>query len=447
MRRLPLLLARALLLRCPECGGRDVFASWFRMRGTCPTCALPLDRGERGYQVGSYMLNIIAAELLFLALFLGVIAVTWPEPPWALLQYGGAALMVLAPMLLYPFTKTVFLAIDLAVRPATTPHLGEEHRGHHRALMVLLAVLVAPAPATGQGLPALRPVNPVMSSRSILGFEPLVVATAGWSVALGVDHGNVREVQDRPGESLLVDGEFTRVELGITRVVGARGFVIARIPVERSGAGFLDGFVDWWHEVFALEKIVNDTRPNDVYAYRVRSPDGEVRDWEAGRLALGDLRLGAGFRHRPDWQTVLTVALPTSGRPEGYRLGTAALAVTTTAGAQLRTDRLRWEGSAGVGYTPAAGPLRAWQREWFGLLSSGVRWRVVGQQAVYANVLLQSGPLRDTQLSMLGGEDLTLDFGFLLRPAHGPEILVAMTEDLYPGGPSPDFVFRLGVRR
>jgi hypothetical protein len=62
------------------------------------------------------MLNIIAAELIFAAVFVGTILVTWPDPPWKVLQYGGAVLMVLAPILLYPFTKTVFLAVDLAVR-------------------------------------------------------------------------------------------------------------------------------------------------------------------------------------------------------------------------------------------------------------------------------------------------------------------------------------------
>jgi uncharacterized protein (DUF983 family) len=86
------------------------------MKPRCPTCDLELNRGESGYNVGSYMLNIIAAELIFAAIFVGTIVVTWPDPPWTILQYGGAILMVLAPIVLYPFTKTVFLAVDLAVR-------------------------------------------------------------------------------------------------------------------------------------------------------------------------------------------------------------------------------------------------------------------------------------------------------------------------------------------
>lgn len=112
----PTLIGRALLLRCPNCAGRGLFSSWLKMKPACPTCGLQLNRGERGYNVGSYMLNIIAAELIFAAIFIGTIVATWPDPPWKLLQYGGATLMVLAPIVLYPFTKTVFLAVDLAVR-------------------------------------------------------------------------------------------------------------------------------------------------------------------------------------------------------------------------------------------------------------------------------------------------------------------------------------------
>ncbi len=88
------------------------------MRTRCPVCGLELERGEEGYQVGSYMFNIVAAELLFLAAFLVVLRLTWPTPPWTLLQYGGVALMILAPFGFFPFSKTLFLAFDLLFRPA-----------------------------------------------------------------------------------------------------------------------------------------------------------------------------------------------------------------------------------------------------------------------------------------------------------------------------------------
>lgn len=111
------LALRALGRRCPNCGHGGVFLSYFRLRSACLECGLRLDRGEPGYQVGAYMFNLIAAELVFAAILVAVLVSTWPDPPWAALTWGGAALMVLLPVAFYPFAKTLFLAFDLVFRP------------------------------------------------------------------------------------------------------------------------------------------------------------------------------------------------------------------------------------------------------------------------------------------------------------------------------------------
>lgn len=112
------LVARALALHCPNCGAGGIFTTWLRLRPACPACALDFERREQGYIVGAYMLNIVAAELLWVAGFLIVLAGTWPDPPWGPLRWGGAVLVLVLPVLTYPFSKTLFLAMDLAFRPA-----------------------------------------------------------------------------------------------------------------------------------------------------------------------------------------------------------------------------------------------------------------------------------------------------------------------------------------
>jgi len=94
-----------------------LFTGWFAMRAACGSCGLRTERGEQGYIVGAYMFNIVAAELLWALMFLAILASTWPAPPWDLLLWGGGALMLALPFLLYPFSKTVFLAFDLLFRP------------------------------------------------------------------------------------------------------------------------------------------------------------------------------------------------------------------------------------------------------------------------------------------------------------------------------------------
>lgn len=83
------------------------------MVARCPSCNLAMDRGEQGYAVGAYMFNIAMAEVAFVVILATVMLVTWPNPPWTMIMYGGAALMILLPVIFYPFAKTLFLGIDL----------------------------------------------------------------------------------------------------------------------------------------------------------------------------------------------------------------------------------------------------------------------------------------------------------------------------------------------
>ncbi|HWL39669.1 MAG TPA: DUF983 domain-containing protein [Gemmatimonadaceae bacterium] len=112
------LLGRAVLLRCPSCGGGSLFTGFFGMKERCPTCGLRLERGESDYFIGAYTLNLIAVEFLLAVGFLIVIFMTRPNPPWEALQYGGVALAILGAVLCYPFAKTTWLAVDLIFRPA-----------------------------------------------------------------------------------------------------------------------------------------------------------------------------------------------------------------------------------------------------------------------------------------------------------------------------------------
>ena len=96
-------------------------SSWFTIGERCTACGLRFERArdeEHDFWLGAYTLNFVLTEALFAAALLVALLVTWPRPPWTLLFYGGAGLMVLTPIAFYPLSKALWLAIDLVFRPA-----------------------------------------------------------------------------------------------------------------------------------------------------------------------------------------------------------------------------------------------------------------------------------------------------------------------------------------
>ena len=111
------IFGRAFTLRCPHCGGRPVFRTWFKLRERCGACDRTLERGEHDYFLGGMLFNLIMAELLFTGGFVAFMIARWPDVPWDTIQFAAPLGMLVMPALLYPFSKLVWLGFDLALRP------------------------------------------------------------------------------------------------------------------------------------------------------------------------------------------------------------------------------------------------------------------------------------------------------------------------------------------
>ena len=113
------MLLRGGMRRCPRCGSGGIFATWFRFRERCPVCGLRLER-ENDFFLGGYVINLGVTEgLLALALLVYVFRLD-AEPGTSLVPVlvVGVIISVVLPVLFFPFSRTIWMAIDLAMRPA-----------------------------------------------------------------------------------------------------------------------------------------------------------------------------------------------------------------------------------------------------------------------------------------------------------------------------------------
>jgi uncharacterized protein DUF3187 len=313
---------------------------------------------------------------------------------------------------------------------------------------ILLALLVLPlaAPSLGwaQGLPELAPLNPMASSRSGLYYQPYRDPAPGrWVTALGVDYASVIEFNQMSQADYVLDSELLRVSLGLSRDLGRNAFLTLGAAAGGAYAGFLDGFLDWYHGTLGIRVSERERRPRDRFLYTATLPDG--RSFARGRadFFLEDVRVGLGVRSTSHLQSVFSLTLPTSTGPAGYGRGVPSVSMLNTFRSPLQRS-LVYEGSLGLGYTPTHGSLPEGQRELFLAASSGLRLRVWGSQSVFANVFYHSPYYQGTTLPALDGRDLSLDFGWILQTGRGGEWRLGLTEDLEPKGPGVDLVFRLG---
>lgn len=125
-------LWRGARLKCPVCGGGGVLDGWMKVKRRCPTCGLRLERGEHDFFLGGMVFNIALAEGTLALVLVGVIIALWPNVPWLFLEIGGPLLMIVAPIVFYPFSLLLWLALDLLIRPLSVEELdwhrsAEEH--------------------------------------------------------------------------------------------------------------------------------------------------------------------------------------------------------------------------------------------------------------------------------------------------------------------------------
>jgi len=107
---------RGLRLRCPNCGQGQLMRTWTQVREKCPVCGIHFQREHEDF-IGAYLVNLIIAEMLVVAAVVAVIVVTWPVVPWDSMLWWLLPPVVLMPLVTYPFSRALWLAIDLAYRP------------------------------------------------------------------------------------------------------------------------------------------------------------------------------------------------------------------------------------------------------------------------------------------------------------------------------------------
>ncbi len=111
-------MGRGVRKKCPRCGGGHLYDGWFRMKDRCPTCGVRFER-EEGFFVGAYLINLAIVIVLLFVLCMVFVVMKDRDPDVSIVGplVIGCLIAVAAPVLSYPFARTIWSAIDLGMTP------------------------------------------------------------------------------------------------------------------------------------------------------------------------------------------------------------------------------------------------------------------------------------------------------------------------------------------
>jgi uncharacterized protein (DUF983 family) len=108
------LLWRGATLRCPRCGSGRLFRRYFTIVDNCPRCGLHFER-EPGYWTGALAINIALVFAIFIVAFVVILVFTVPDVPVAPTLAVLVPIMIIGPIVFYPFSKTLWMAVDYGI--------------------------------------------------------------------------------------------------------------------------------------------------------------------------------------------------------------------------------------------------------------------------------------------------------------------------------------------
>ena len=108
------MLWRGATKRCARCGSGHLFHRWFDIVDDCPHCGLHFER-EQGYWAGALAINIGFTAAVFAIALITALAFTIPKVPVAPILAALIPVMIILPIVFYPFSKTIWVAVDRAL--------------------------------------------------------------------------------------------------------------------------------------------------------------------------------------------------------------------------------------------------------------------------------------------------------------------------------------------
>ncbi len=267
------------------------------------------------------------------------------------------------------------------------------------------------------------------------------------SFSLNVSHSSMFMMKSSEDWTINLDMEVTELNLKYQRNIPDFFEIGVEVPVLNFSSGFMDGFLNSYHDTFGFSDYGRGTRPDNEFLYEVKKNGSAVVKAEDSRIGLGDVRLSIKrelIKGDPHVSVKANIEFPTGNASRGFGNGCIDGGIALLLDKRLGNKFNLYVNSEIV----FPGDLRAEQtvrlKEYF-YTGAAVEAALLKNFSLLGQISFQSSPFPHTGIGAVDRIAALLSFGG--RYGTGKDSLeFAITEDANTAG-APDVIFNLAYKK
>ncbi|KAF0217017.1 MAG: hypothetical protein FD174_3466 [Geobacteraceae bacterium] len=326
------------------------------------------------------------------------------------------------------------------------------------ALSLWFALLILPLPCNGAEIIPFYTWNqsPLVQIFGLPAAERAILLPAGKAEGvLAVDVASNFAHDETSREKILLDSEGFRFTLALRYGVAKGIEAGVDIPYVGKGGGFLDGFIEGWHDFFKLPQGGRKQAPRNRLLYNYTKDGQNLLKIDDSSFGLGDVRLSGGVQLYNDGKANpravalrASLKLPTGESSELHGSGSTDFALWLTASDDygLSLGHLTLFGAAGGMVMSDGDVLPDQQKNLAGFGTLGLGWAPVEWIAFKTQVSGHTAFYKDSELRELSNSGLQLLIGGTLFLYEKASLDIGVSEDIAVNT-SPDIAFHLALQR
>lgn len=267
--------------------------------------------------------------------------------------------------------------------------------------------------------------------------------------SLALDYSPVYFSHSNQDWDFLIDLEMTTADLSFRYGLTSRMAVKVDLPFVSLNAGFLDRFLEGYHDTLGVANYGRQERPDNAFAYRVSHKGRTWIDAPAGTFELADLTLSAqwqalGGSNAQTWAGSLVLSLKVPSGNADHGMGSGQFDYGLFATADRRVGPLSFYLMTGVAVNHDPDTLGARIRTrpsyaWFGAIG----YHYSDRATWWVQVNAYTSPIEETGISEVDQPAAELGLGLHYLVDRNWQIEFAFGEDLTRA--APDFTVRIGL--